>query len=84
MTIASAASFTRACSNQEIASASCSTLGPPDAVETYSGGSGLQYQGDGNWQFNWATPKAYAGSCRVLRVNLADGEINHTAQFQFK
>ena len=40
-------------------SGSCS--GTPDAIETYTGSSGLQYLGDGNWQFNWKIPKSYAG-----------------------
>ena len=40
--------------------------GEPDAIENYSGGSGLQSKGDGNWQFNWATMTGYKGTCRVL------------------
>jgi hypothetical protein len=43
-----------------------------DAVETYADGPGLQYLGDGYWQFNWKTPKTFAGQCRVLILNLAD------------
>jgi hypothetical protein len=64
-------------------SVSCSELGPADAIETYAGGSGLQYLGDGNWQFNWKTPKSYAGICRQVSVNLADGS-SYTAEFIFK
>jgi hypothetical protein len=60
--------------------AGCS--GAADGVETYSGASGLQYLGDGNWQFNWKTPKSYAGSCRQLTLTLVDGA--HVADFQFK
>jgi hypothetical protein len=31
---------------------------PTDAIEqAASGSSGLQYNGDGYWQFNWKTPK---------------------------
>ena len=33
---------------------------------------GLQYKGDGNWQFNWKTPKDYANTCRVLVVQFFD------------
>jgi hypothetical protein len=45
-----------------------------DAVpEVAAGSSGLQYLGDGNWQFNWKTPKEYANQCRVARVALKDG-----------
>jgi len=33
--------------------------GSADAIETYAGSiaSGLQYLGNGIWQFNWKTPK---------------------------
>jgi hypothetical protein len=57
--------------------------GPADEVETYSGNSGLQYLGDGNWQFNWKTPKDYAGQCRTLKLTLSDGG-RLTADFKFK
>jgi hypothetical protein len=57
--------------------------GPTDEVETYSGNSGLQYLGDGNWQFNWKTPKDYAGQCRTLTLRLSDGGTL-TADFKFK
>jgi len=63
------------------ASTACSG-GPSDAIESYSGGSGLQYLGDGNWQFNWKTPKSYAGQCRTMSVNFSDGS-SHRATFQF-
>lgn len=65
-------------------STSCSPSDPIDVLETYSGSSGLQYQGNGNWQFNWSTPKSYAGQCRVMRLNLADGNTSRIAEFQFK
>jgi hypothetical protein len=64
-------------------STTCSTGDPTDAIEAYSGSSGLQYLGDGFWQFNWKTPKAYAKQCRVMSLNLADG-TSHIADFQFK
>ena len=56
---------------------------PPDNVETFVGGSGLQYLGGGDWQFNWKTPQSYAGQCRTMILTLADGST-HTAAFQFK
>ncbi|MDQ4048691.1 MAG: DVUA0089 family protein [Actinomycetota bacterium] len=56
---------------------------PSDAVETYSGNSGLQYLGDGNWQFNWKTPKSYEGQCRTMTMTLNDGST-HEASFLFK
>jgi len=65
-------------------STTCSPSDPIDVIETYSGNSGLQYQGNGNWQFNWKTLKSYAGQCRVMRLNLADGNTSRIAEFRFK
>ena len=65
-------------------STACDPGDPIDTIETYSGSSGLQYHGDGNWQFNWQTPSSYAGQCRIMRLNLADGDTGRTASFQFK
>ena len=65
----------------------CSQGAPQDAVETYAGDSGLQYLGDGYWQFNWKTPSSYAGKCRVMTLGLADGPgtaSTRTASFQFQ
>jgi hypothetical protein len=56
---------------------------PSDSIETYSGDSGLQYAGDGQWQFNFKTPKSYAGQCRTMTLTLADG-TSHSARFEFK
>jgi hypothetical protein len=56
---------------------------PVDAIETYARSSGLQYLGNGNWQFNWQTPKNYAGQCRPMTLTLNDGST-HTAAFMFK
>ena len=63
-----------------------------DVVDTYAGVAGLQYLGDGYWQYNWRTPKSYAGQCRVLHLNLADtvdagqarlAELGRTATVSF-
>jgi hypothetical protein len=65
---------------------SCGTFAgdPASAIEEYAAGSsGLQYQGNGNWQFNWKTPKTYAGACRTMVLTLHDGST-HTAYFQYK
>ena len=62
--------------------ATCATA-TPDAVEDYAGDSGLRYLGDGNWQFNWKTPKTYAGQCRTMVLTLSDGTTLE-ALFQFK
>lgn len=66
-------------------SVSCgATGGAADPVEEYATGkSGLQNQGNGYYQLNWATPKTYANSCRLLQLELGDGQT-HTALFQFK
>ena len=54
-----------------------------DAVEEYTRGtSGLQNLGDGYYQYNWATPRNYARSCKTMRLDLGDG-VAHTALFQF-
>jgi hypothetical protein len=54
-----------------------------DAIEEFAGFSGLQYSGDGYWQFNWKTPKTYAGQCRRMVLTLGDGST-HVADFKFK
>jgi hypothetical protein len=51
-----------------------------DAIETYTSNTGgLMYHGNGVWQYNWQTPKAYAGKCVELTLNLGD----YTTSFQF-
>jgi hypothetical protein len=50
---------------------------------TASGASGFQNLGGGFYQFNWATLKVWAGTCRQLQINLGDGVL-HLADFQFK
>jgi hypothetical protein len=59
---------------------------PTDEVseEVAAGASGLQYNGDGYWQYNWKTPESYAGTCRVMYVRLAGGITSPRAKFQFK
>jgi uncharacterized protein DUF4082 len=54
-----------------------------DQIEEYAtGGSGLQNLGDGYYQFNWKTPKAYARSCKTVTIMLGDGG-SHSAEFSF-
>jgi len=56
---------------------------PTSAIDqTVTGTSGLQYLGNGNWQFNWATSKAWAKTCRTAVLTLKDGST-HTANFNF-
>jgi hypothetical protein len=83
--ISSASSFVNVSS---VAGAGTCAGVPIDAIEDYAGSSGLQYLGDGYWQYNWKTPKNYAGQCRTMRLHLNDGTANgyvaKTASFQFK
>jgi virginiamycin B lyase len=51
--------------------------------ELAAGSSGLQYLGDGWWQFNWKTPKTYKGQCRTMILTLGD-HSEHAANFSFK
>ncbi len=54
-----------------------------DVIEEYAAGSsGLQYLGDGNWQFNWTTSKTYAQQCRMMVLTLGDNST-HIAHFKF-
>lgn len=63
----------------------CSTTaGVPDAIENYSASSGLQYLGDGYWQFNWKTLKGYANSCYAIHVQFTGGLESPVANFKFK
>jgi hypothetical protein len=65
-------------------SIACDGSSPSSQVEEYAPGeSGLIYQGNGNWQINWKTPKTYGGTCRLMVITLRDGST-HTAQFKFK
>jgi len=58
---------------------------PLDALEEVAAGaSGLQYLGDGYWQFNWKTPKTYADTCRVMVVEFNSGALSPAAKFKFK
>jgi hypothetical protein len=68
-----------------VSSTACTTGLPLDAIEEYAAGaSGLQNLGNGYYQYNWKTPKSYAG-CRTIHLDLGeDGGITHDAQFQFK
>jgi hypothetical protein len=61
-------------------------LGDPiDEIEEYAAGaSGLQYKGDGYWQFNWKTPKTYAGQCRKAYIKFTGGMTSPLAKFKFK
>jgi hypothetical protein len=62
----------------------CQSGVPQDAVEeTTTSQSGLRYDGDGEWHYNWATSKSWKGTCRSLVLTLADGS-SRSAQFRFR
>ena len=66
-----------------VVGAACDLGDTSDQVEEYAAGeSGLQNLGDGNYQFNWKTPKSYASSCKTLSVDVGD-DVDHTAEFRF-
>ena len=68
-------------------SVDCLTLvGDPltATAEKAPGKSGLKYQGDGYWKFNWKTPKTYGGTCRRMYVSFNDGSISPEVVFRFK
>jgi hypothetical protein len=67
------ASFTGTCGSGEL-----------EPIETYAGSSGWQYLGGGYWQFNWKTPKSYAGLCLTMTLDLDEGITTHFAYFKFK
>jgi hypothetical protein len=56
-----------------------------DAIEEVApGDSALVYSGNGNWHYNWKTPKSYKNTCRVMIVNFGDGTTSPGANFKFK
>jgi len=64
----------------------CSTFNgkPKDSIEFYSPVSGLQYLGNGHWQFNWQIPNGYLNTCKTMYINLNDGTMTPVVKFQFK
>jgi hypothetical protein len=45
---------------------------------------GIERTGDGYYAFNWATPKAYARSCKTMQLDLGErAGKERTATFQF-
>jgi hypothetical protein len=68
---------------------SCSLSNTTDQIEEYAAGaSGLQNQGNGNYQFNWKTPTTYANSCKSIALVFGAGGTSYTetpsAFFTFK
>lgn len=64
-------------------SLTCDLAITADQIEEYSAGqAGLQNLGDGNYQYNWKTPKSYAKSCKTLHLDLGN-DVEITAAFRF-
>ncbi len=60
------------------ASKTCDTT--PEFTVTdqqFKGGSNLQNQGNGLWQFNWSLPSSYKNSCRTVAVRLASSGLTN-------
>ena len=55
-----------------------------DAIEVYSTGTGLQYLGNGYWQYNWQIPNSYKNTCLSIQIQLNDGTLTAEAKFKFK
>lgn len=54
----------------------CGRTTTTDAIEqTVAGASGLQDLGGGDYQLNWKTGTAWAGSCKTLRLDLGGGVV---------
>jgi hypothetical protein len=53
-----------------------------DIEQTAAGASGLQNLGSGKYELNCASNAAWAGSCKVMHLDLGDG-IKHDARFTF-
>jgi hypothetical protein len=64
----------------------CSAGAPLDAIETYATGTiSLQNLGNGYYQLNWKTDKAWASSCKKLTLKIGTWtSAGFTALFQFK
>ncbi len=63
---------------------SCTTGVPVGVVTQLAGASSdLKNQGKGKYHLNWKTPKDYAGTCQVLRLDIGDG-VMHDALFKFQ
>jgi len=56
-----------------------------DVIEEYAASaSGLVYDGDGQFHFNWRTPTTYKNKCRAMYVSFSDGSVSPIATFKFR
>jgi microsomal dipeptidase-like Zn-dependent dipeptidase len=71
-------------SSVPIACSATDVVDPVEVTVSLTGGSQLTYDPvSDQYQFNWKTDKAWAGSCRRLLVRLDDGST-HSADFQLR
>jgi hypothetical protein len=62
---------------------SCAGSGPVDAIEDTTATAGLHFGAAADqYVYNWRTTKSWAGTWRILRVDLIDGS-RHIACFKF-
>lgn len=81
--VSNPASFERLLSSPAACSYGAGSI--DDAIDQIAvGGSGLQYNGEGNWQFNWKTPASDKGTCRAVAAKFNDGTTSPVAYFKFK
>ena len=67
-----------------VADSSCGLPNTPsDPLEqTYAAGSALLNHGNGDYQMNWKTSTSWAGSCKVMTLDLGGGTTQQ-AYFKF-
>lgn len=64
-------------------SMSCDSTAVADAVEEYvSASTGFLNHGDGDYQYNWQSPKSYENTCKKVVIDLGDGSTR-VALFRF-
>ena len=80
--VAPVTSLTRATITAETLSCPGASGQSDQLEEVAAGGSGLQNLGGGYYQLNWKTVKAFAGTCKRLRLDLGEG-ITRDALFKF-
>jgi len=70
--------------NPYTVSLNCATNDPGvDVTETVNAGSSSLSFGGDQYNYVWATPSSWAGTCRQLVIKLNDGSV-HTANFRFR
>jgi tripartite motif-containing protein 71 len=60
------------------------TFDPIEVYDSTTTTSGLNYQGNGIWHYNWKTEKAFAGKCMNVYLKYDNDLTSPIAKFQFK